>query len=128
MADTKRYTIEVNQRFLEAMEAILAQKVNGIETALAFGKEIGITSSNLNRLRHSAGGNTVSLEAIGRLIRTFKVSALWLMTGKGDMFNNDITVLHQSDLDRKLKALKSMISDLNKTVDAMQSRRGKKGG
>lgn len=91
MPDTtekKYYSYHITQRFLMAMDRILGNRQNGKLTANAFGETVGMSASNINRLRNSAGENTVTLEAIARLCEVYKISPYWLLTGKGEMYTN----------------------------------------
>ena len=89
ITDKKYHSYHITHRFLFAMDRIIGSRGAGKVTALSFGRVVGISSSNLNRLRNSTGENCVTVEAIGRICSHYKISPYWLITGQGDMYNND---------------------------------------
>jgi DNA-binding Xre family transcriptional regulator len=107
--DKKYFSKQITARFILAMDHIISDRQNGKVTATAFGAIVGISGSNLTRLRDSNGENTVTTEAIGRLCDHYKISAYWLITGKGSMDEND-------ELTSSLKKIKTVFPDIEQAV------------
>jgi len=80
--DKKKYSKEITARFLKEMDRILADRSAGKVTADKFGEVVGISSSNLSRLRLLPDQHFVTVEAIGRLCHHYKVSPAVLITGE----------------------------------------------
>ena len=113
--DKKYYSSHITKRFLFAMDHITGSKTTGKVTAKLFGDIVGISSSNLNRIRNNPAEHAVTIEAIGRLCHHYKISPYWLITGQGDMYNND-------ELKTAYKTLESRFADLEKAfVDIEKS-------
>jgi transcriptional regulator with XRE-family HTH domain len=65
---------------------------------------IGMTSSNLNRLRESTGENCPTVESIGRLCDVYKISASWLILEVGNLYADiEIMAAYQS-LEKRVSA------------------------
>lgn len=73
----KPHAKEVTIRFLQEMDRVVGRNL----TATAFGIKVGMTVSNINRLR-SAGNTCVTVEACCLLMLHFGTDANWLMAGK----------------------------------------------
>lgn len=99
----KKHAAVITQRFLAAMDRITGNRSKGKITAAAFGKVVGITSSNLTRLRNKTNENFVTLEAVARICEAYKISPAWLITGKGEMYESKAE--QSASLEMRLKKL-----------------------
>lgn len=113
ITDKKYFSYHITQRFLLAMDRVLANRSNGKVTAQAFGDVVGIKSSNLNRLRETTGENSVTVEACARLCDHYKISANWLITGEGEMMSI-------ADIKATCEALDKRVTELEDIVDGIQ--------
>ena len=114
--DKKYWSNQISIRFVEAVDSILASHPDKL-TAGELGELICISSSNINRIR-TTDGNYATLEAIGVLCDRFKISAHWLITGRGEKYaNDDVKVSQQLYNGAILQANKS----LQIAADAVQS-------
>lgn len=104
---------EITNRFLLAMDEIVGSTRFNKITARDFGSEIGITSSNLTRLR-SSKTNRVSLEAIGKLCEIYKVSPDWLITGVGTPWK-----INNPSLEKRMDGFEKTITDLKDRYEAL---------
>lgn len=77
--------IEVTNRFFEAIDMLKAQKtIRGLQT---FTKKYDINRWNMNTAKWNPEKSVLKPEWIIYLVRDYKVSAEWLITEKGGMFN-----------------------------------------
>ena len=109
-SDKKYYSKQITARFLAAMDAITSNREKGKITAQAFGNSVGMSSSNINRLRTSEE-NTITVESLARLSILYKISPAWLITGEGKMFLKE-----QDSLESRLEKMEESISYLIKHV------------
>lgn len=112
ISDKKYYSKQITKRFLIAMDKITGTREGVKVTASAFGEVVGISSSNLTRLRTSNGDHAVTVEAIGRLCHHYKISPVWLITGQEDEGDRTIEVRLQS----LEKAIKRIDKDMSKRL------------
>lgn len=119
--DKKYYSYQVTQRFLVAMDRILGNRQNGKVTAYSFGETVGMTSSNLNRLRSSNGENAVTVEAIGRMCEVYKISPYWLLTGKGEMFTNAELYAAYESLEARVHDIEDALAGIESTLKILKS-------
>ena len=78
-------SIIVIQRFYQALDTIIAHKaIRGVQT---FTKEYKINRWNFSTVRKKPESDMFQLSWITYLVRDFGVSARWIMTGLGDMFD-----------------------------------------
>lgn len=82
MASIKRHTREVTERFLEAADEIIGTKSSGRSTQTEFCVIVGISPSNLVRMKKE-DSNNVTIEALCSLIEHYNYSPTWLLTGTG---------------------------------------------
>ena len=115
--DKRYFSYHITQRFLMAMDRILGERQGGKVTAKSFGDIVGISSSNINRLRSSAGENTVTLEAVARICDRWKISPYWLMTGHGEMYTNAELYAAYETLEARLKDVEVAVKSIEETVD-----------
>lgn len=109
MPSKKHHSSQITARFLEAMDRIVADRTNGKITAGKFGEAVGISGSNLTRLRTSPDHH-VTVEAVGRICAKYKISAAWLITGKGQMF----TEAKGDNLEKRVSELEKAVARLKK--------------
>jgi len=84
LTDKKYFSKRITQRFLEAMDLIVGSTTpEGKITAYAFGEQIGVSSSNLSRMRNDTDYRDITLEAVARLCYHYGYSAEWLINGTG---------------------------------------------
>lgn len=74
---------KVTARFLMEMDRVVGRQL----TAKAFAKTVGMTASNINRLR-KPGNTCVTVEAICLLVKKYKTDSNWLLTGKTSLPNS----------------------------------------
>lgn len=119
-----QFSYQTTQRFLFALDRILGNRANGKITQQRIGEEIGISSSNINRLRTDPS-RRVTLEACCRLCDLYKVSAFWLLLGKGDMYSNDELLTAYKTLEGRLGELENVVKAIEKSLEII--RKNKKG-
>jgi transcriptional regulator with XRE-family HTH domain len=112
MSDKKYYSMQITRRFLKAMDNIIANREHGKVTAQSFGEVVGISGSNLIRLRSSKGENVITVEALGRICDKYNVSADWLVTGAGKIFVGD----KEDPVEKRLNRLESEIKYLKQKM------------
>lgn len=91
------YSRAVTKRFLIAFDRIRADRTTGKITQAALGEILGISSTNINRLRTSEQHN-VTLEACCKICDLYKVSPAWLLMGieeNDNDFEKRITLLER---------------------------------
>ena len=114
--DNKFFSKEISQRFIQAMDRIMSDRSNGKITAQIFGEQVGIASSNINRIRTNPDTHFVTTEAIGRLCYYYpQVSATWLITGASETEGLE-------DVLSSLKKLESRVKGLEKKAPKPLSR------
>ncbi|MEO9145069.1 MAG: hypothetical protein ABI237_05880 [Ginsengibacter sp.] len=107
MPDKKYYSKQVTLRFLKAMDAITGNRESGKITAQAFGNSVGMSSSNINRLRSPETENTITVESLARLCENYKISPAWLITGEGKMLSKE-----KDNLEKRLGKIEKQLDDL----------------
>lgn len=82
MKDAKN--IQISNRFFYALEQIIAKKeLRGVQT---FTTRYGLDKRNLYKIKNQPEIFTLKPSLLAILVEDFSVSALWLLTGKGDIF------------------------------------------
>lgn len=80
--------IQITRRFFAAVERLKQMKrIRGLQT---FTREHGINRWNMVTLREDPGNRVLKPEWICYLVKDYGVSAEWIITGKGEMFNQKI--------------------------------------
>ncbi len=125
MTGKKDHSIQITRRFLQAMDRIIGNRTDGKVTAKQFGDVVGINSSNISRLRNATRDNFVTVEAIGRICEHYHVSATWLITGKGEQYNNDELYAANKALESRVSEAEKAISILEKEIAAMRKTKNK---
>ena len=115
-SNNKYYSYQITRRFLEAMDTILGNRQNGKVTLTSFGKIVGMTASNLNRLRSGSGKYLVTVEAIGRICDIYGISSYWLITGRGEMNQNDHIISAKNSISAKLKEMSDAVESIEKAI------------
>lgn len=113
----KTYSRDITQRFLEAVDHLVIKEKT---TYQRFGEMIGVTSSNINRMRIAPDANFVTLETVARMVDQFQISAIWLITGTGDMENNDHLQTIQNVLANRMDVLEKAISEAQQAIQAIK--------
>lgn len=114
LTDSKLFKREISQRFLFAMDRIVGGYKDKLKiTAQRFGQLVGMTGSNLKRVRENPDDNFVTLEAAGRLCHHFKVSPAWLILNMGEMYAN-------TELYFAFESLAGRLNELEDTVKGIQ--------
>jgi len=76
---------EVVKRFFEALNALKAtKKIRGKQT---FTKAYGVNRRNMWHVENNLESDGFQTAWLTYLVRDFNVSAIWLLTGKGEIFN-----------------------------------------
>lgn len=79
--------IQITRRFFAAVERLKQMKrIRGLQT---FTREHGINRWNMVTLREDPENRVLKPEWICYLVKDYGVSAEWIITGKGEMFNNN---------------------------------------
>lgn len=101
---------EITERWLFAIDRIMGNRSNGKVTQQRLGDELGISSSNINRLRNDQERN-VTLEACARICSIYKISPYWLLLGEGELYSNSELFSAYEALEKRLsEAEKSLVS------------------
>jgi len=80
-------SIKVIRRFYEAIDKLIETgKIRGIQT---FTNKHEINRRNFIFVEKNPQSNMFQIAWLGHLIRDYKVSSRWLMTGEGQMFTED---------------------------------------
>lgn len=113
MAELK-YSRLVTERFLKEMDRIIGRKDGVKVTQNMFADIVGITSSNLTRLRRSQD-NYVTLDALCKMIEHYGTSPVWLMTGEvPDKNVGDMAGKAYRELDQRLKKVEKQLNGVTK--------------
>lgn len=76
--------VKLNERFFQAIDMLIAQKeIRGVQT---FTKLYDINRRNFMTIRNRPEISILKPEYLVYLVRDFEVSATWLLTGEGGMF------------------------------------------
>lgn len=112
MPDKKQFSKKITGRFLEAVDTIISNRKNGRITLNIIGDIIGMSASNIARLRTSEN-NIVTVEAIGRLCKHYNISPAWIILGKGEMMQGIPSTTDQrlSNIEKEVKMLNRKIND-----------------
>lgn len=74
-------TSDVTQRFTEAFTYL--QKIGKVSSANDFAKQIGISTSMMTEI--SKGRSNAGITPVQNIVKSFGISAQWLLTGFGNM-------------------------------------------
>jgi len=116
LSDKKYFSAEITERFFLAMDRIVGSRSSGKVTAKSFGDIVGISSSNLNRIRTSNGEYFVTVEALGRLCHHFSVSGEWLITGTGDMEASQDFESRLSEAEKTIEEIKPILPKIKDLI------------
>lgn len=120
ITDKKYFSNQITDRFFLAMDGIIGNRKNGKVTAKAFGDVVGISSSNLIRIRQNPEENFVTIEAVGRLCNHYKISAAWLISGIGNRYSDDELFAAYQTLDKRLGDVETIVSDLQQALEILR--------
>lgn len=82
--------LEIKQRFLSAMRYVIADLNRfGIAKRYEFANAIGWRPAALARCERT-DDHYVPTKYLASIVKRFNVSAHWILTGKGEMFNDNI--------------------------------------
>lgn len=88
MSESEKKYIELSERFtLFFKEVKLTQE--------EFAKKLGVSRSNISSWQGAKHG--ISSAAIKAMEHEFKLNPLWLLTGEGEMFKNESTILDEKE-------------------------------
>ncbi|MDH6308058.1 hypothetical protein M2451_002577 [Dysgonomonas sp. PFB1-18] len=83
--------VEITKRFYEAIKMLMESRViRGRQTYCTLAN---IDKRNFYKQEKDLDANLLQLYWLVPLVKEFNINALWLLTGKGNMFNKDITPL-----------------------------------
>ncbi len=78
--------LDITRRFFEALDLIKEQKrIRGLKS---FTVKYGVNYWNFNAWKKT--GSRIKQEWLTYIVRDFDVSAMWLLTGEGPVFNKEI--------------------------------------
>lgn len=112
----KKYSKEVTKRFLEASEAIMAEKKL---TRTKFAASVDITSSNLTRM-NTVPGNNVTLESLCEIIHTYGISPVWIMTGYGDKYADPAKIAAREILKSRIVGMELVVDDIKQALKILK--------
>lgn len=116
----KNYEIDINERVINAINYILASKIesNKAELADKFGIKPAKFSEILNK-RMKAG-----MDIIQKLCIDYLISADWLITGEGEMLRDERpqSVGKKDDRDETKELLREKIKDQQKIIDLLEEK------
>lgn len=76
---------EITQRFIDVMYQLIGRRK--IKSKRQFGDVVGVPSNNIYRME--TGGNmNVPLYALKRAVEAYNINLYYVITGKGEMFND----------------------------------------
>lgn len=116
---------DVSERFISMINELLSRGLTPDKKALA--QAIGCSTSMITEIYK--GRSNVGVSVLQNVVRTYNVSATWLLTGEGDMFttdgvtNNegDPTVLHLID------KIAEQAKEIGRLEQALEDAKRKKG-
>jgi DNA-binding Xre family transcriptional regulator len=121
--DKKYHSYHITQRFLFAVDRIVGNRSNGKITYKEISSVIGMTSSNLIRLRESTGENCVTVEAIGRLCDTYKISASWLILDVGNMYADIEIMAAYNTLEKRVSITEYSIKQIEVSIGIVKAKK-----
>lgn len=104
---------QVTKRFLIAFDRITADRSEGKITQKSLGEKLGISSSNINRLRSSQDHN-VTLEACCRICEQYGISPAWLLLGKEETGNLEGRL---TATEEELREIREKLVQLNRKLN-----------
>lgn len=124
ITDSKYFSLQITERFLMAMGRIMGNRQNGKITAEMFAGRVGMSASNINRMRKNPGQFFVTVEALGRLVEEYKISSYWLLTGYGDVYSNDELLSAYKSLEARVSEVEKAVNDVEKSIELMKKKKG----
>ena len=83
--------VAITKRFFEAIELLKAQKtIRGLQT---FTRNNNINYWNITTVRNNPEVSVLKPEWINFLVTDYDISAEWIITGKGNVFNKNVQKL-----------------------------------
>lgn len=117
--ETKRlHTNRITLRFLEAVDFLTAGKLSVAELSA----KIGISPSNLSRLRKYNTQYAPTLEACTRLCKHYDISAVWLLMGIGEMQEDDQLMATYKTMHKNMAAIEKMAAEVQMKVKSIRRR------
>lgn len=126
LKDKKYFSKEISERFIRAMDRIMANRSKGKITAQKFGEMVGISSSNIGRIRALPDEHFVTIEAIGRLCHHYNISPFWIITGQGEMESIDKLKDILGNLESRVSGLEKDMLTLEQTLHVINAKNKKK--
>jgi hypothetical protein len=114
-----KFGYEITERFLRAINTIIGNRDIGKQTQALIGEVVGISSSNINRMR-SDPSRRVSVDACGRLCDHYKVSTHWLLLGEGQMYSNDELLAAYKNIEKRMNDLEKSFLSLEKEMNLVK--------
>jgi hypothetical protein len=82
-------SVKIVERFFEVLLELKARKV--IRGQYTFVRRFGINNGNFHQLRQDKSRDLLQLSWLSYMVTYYGVSAVWLLTGIGNMFSSDNT-------------------------------------
>ncbi len=100
----------VNERFLEAMNNIIAKRTTEVTNISQFAESLGSNASAITQIKNPAYQRSVSLQMLTKLCERYDVNGHWLLTGKGTMFGEEEKDMLKTIMNR-LEVLEKKVGD-----------------
>jgi hypothetical protein len=123
---------KIIKRFFEALYALKKQKI--IHGKSAFIKRYGINSRNLWQLEQDISRDIFQVAWLANMVNDYGISAEWLLTGEGKMFNKTRQKEEQvadnslisADVNQQIKNLtdsfQNQLDELNNKINSINNR------
>ena len=93
MFNITKTSLEINERFFEAIDLLKRKRILG--GLNGFAKKYHVVLGNLYTIKSQKGG-AIKAEYLHYLVRDYGISAEWLLTGEGDVFKQTSSRTEQS--------------------------------
>ncbi len=116
ITDKKYHSYHITRRFLFAVDRIVGNRTNGKTSYKEVCEIIGMSSSNLQRLRESTGENCVTVEAIGRLCSHYKISSSYLILEIGNLYADLEIFSAYESLEKRMSKVEDAVKQIELSI------------